>query len=152
MIVFIQPENAQEQAALLETELLAITVSGHQYVVRKAIASESNSPPTTVGTLPFFSYQPVEREELLTQFLQLVEATLAKHKCLIYALYKEVSPSDLSYYILLETNTPDIQQTILSSLYAEPIEELRRHILPTYYNFFPRDQEPLLGEFVAINL
>lgn len=152
MIVFIQPETAQEQAALLETELLTITVSGDRYVVRKALLSESNSPLITVGTLPFFFYQPVEREELLTQFLHLVEATLAEHRDLIYALYKEVSPGDLSYYIVRETNTPDIQQTILSALYAEPIEELRRHILPVYYNFFPRDQEPLLSELVAINL
>lgn len=149
MKVFIQPESAEEQAALLSTELVITTSSGDHYVLKKGISTKQHSSGARI--IPYYSDQPIEREDPLKQFQQVVEATLAAHKRLFYALYKELSASDLSYYILLENNTFELQQTILSALYAWPIDDLRRHTtLPVYYHFFPKEQEALLKDTQAI--
>lgn len=152
MKVFIQPENAHEHVVLLAKELLLTTATGEEYRLTKMISLPGSSPESSFSAIPYFTDHPNEQEQPLRQLQQVVEVTLAEHKELVHALYKEVSSSGVSYYILLKNDTPDFQQAILSQLYESPIEELRRHTGPVYYCFFPKEKEPLLAECELIKL
>ena len=102
MKVIIQPENAVEQAVLLAHELLLTTAMGDAYRLTRMISLTGTAPEASFSPIPYFTNHPNEQEQLLHQLQQAVEATLAEHKALIHALYKEVTLSDVSYYVLLK--------------------------------------------------
>lgn len=153
MKVYLQPENAVDKAVLLSNELMLTSSSGDRYVLIKEIASELDSSRAPTSLITYYSDKPIRRKQLLRQLQRLVEETLAKHQKLMYALYKEESPGQLSYYILLENDNEASRQTIHSLLFEDPLEDLRRYCgRSVFYLFYPKDKEHLLTEMNAVKL
>lgn len=88
----------------------------------------------------------ITAESQLQKLQESVEKVLKAYSPQIYAVYKETTTNDLSYYILLAEDTPALKQAILGKLYAHPIEQLRQNVKPVYYIFFPKHQEELLSD------
>ena len=76
---------------------------------------------------------------------RMVEYILSGYSGQIHAVYKETTSTDLSYYILLNEDTFDQQQAILSKLYGTTLEQLRKNVKSVYYNFFPKAEEAVLA-------
>lgn len=144
-VIFISPEGGK----------VVFTIPGHSRVQRNRLNSPMNAQhgEKAVGRTGRISGPIITRvkgvmvspEDQLQQLQKMIERILMTYSSQIYAVYKETTANDLSYYILLTEETPDLKQAILGKLYSTPIEQLRSTLKPVYYIFFPKHQEALLS-------